>query len=86
MVILGYIGALVLLFVILPVVVVLLRGVLQAAQSIPPTISAIESVASAGSRDLDAVKLLYTTQPAVAQIIGIVASFGGSLDILLEDV
>jgi hypothetical protein len=85
MVILGYVGALVLLFVIFPVVVVLLRGVLLAAKSIPSTIDAIAQVATAGSRDLDAVQLLYTTQPAVNQIIGIVAGFGGSLDILLED-
>jgi len=85
MVILGYVGALVLLFVIFPVVVVLLRGILLAAKSIPPSIDAIAQVATAGSRDLDAVKLLYTTQPAVNQIIGIVAGFGGSLDILLED-
>lgn len=83
--VLGYVGAIVLLFVILPVVVILLRGVLVAAKTIPPTIDAIAQVAQAGSRDLDAVKLLYTTQPAVNQIIGVVANFGGSLDILLED-
>jgi len=83
--VLGYVGALVLLFVVFPVVVILLRGVLLAAKSIPPTIDAIAQVATAGSRDLDAVKLLYTTQPAVNQIIGIVANFGGSLDVLMED-
>jgi hypothetical protein len=83
--ILGYVGALVVLFVILPVVVVLLRGILVAAKTIPPTIDAIAQVAQAGSRDLDAVQLLYTTQPAVNQIITIVAGFGGSLDILMED-
>ena len=82
--VLGYVGAL-LLFVVFAVVVVLLRGVLVAAKSIPPTIDAIAQVATAGSRDLDAVKLLYTTQPAVNQIIGVVANFGGSLDVLLED-
>jgi len=83
--VLGYVGALVLLFVILPVVIVLLRAILLTAKTIPPTIDAIAQVAKAGSRDLDAVKLLYTTQPAVNQIIGIVAGFGGSLDILMED-
>jgi len=81
----GYVGALVLLFVVFPVVVILLRGVLLAAKSIPSTIDAIAQVATAGSRDLNAVQLLYTTQPAVNQIIGIVANFGGSLDILMED-
>jgi hypothetical protein len=85
MVVLGYVGALVLLFVVFPVVVVLLRGVLLAAKTIPSTIDAIAGVATAGSRDLDAVRLLYTTQTAVNQIIGVVANFGGSLDILLED-
>jgi hypothetical protein len=85
MVILGYVGALVLLFVVVPVVVILLRGVLLAAKSIPATINAIEGVATAGSRDLDAVKLLYTTQTAVNETVSVVAHFGGSLDILLED-
>ena len=85
MVILGYLGALVLLFVVFPVVVVLLRGVLLAAKTIPSTIDAIAGVATAGSRDLDAVKLLYTTQTAVNETVTIVANFGGSLDILLED-
>jgi hypothetical protein len=83
--ILGYVGALVLLFVIVPVVAFLLRAILLTAKTIPPTIEAIATVAAAGSRDLDAVKLLYTTQPAVNEIIGIVAGFGGSLDILMED-
>jgi hypothetical protein len=83
--VLGYVGALVLLFVIVPVVVVLLRAILLTAKTIPPTIDAIAQVAQAGSRDLDAVQLLYTTQPAVNQIITIVAGFGGSLDILMED-
>lgn len=83
--VLGYVGALVLVFVIFPVVVILLRNILLTAKSIPPSIEAIEQVAKAGSRDLDAVQLLYTTQPAVNKIIGIVANFGGSLDILLED-
>ncbi len=86
MTILGYVGALVLLFVILPVVVVLLRGVLLAAKSIPPTVDAIATVATAGSRDLDAINLFYTTQPAVNQTVGLVAAYGGLLDVLLEDV
>lgn len=83
--VLGYVGAIVLLFVVVPIVVVLLRGILVAAKTIPPTVDAIAGVAQAGSRDLDAVKLLYTTQPAVNQIITVVAGFGGSLDILMED-
>jgi hypothetical protein len=86
MTILGYIGALVLLFVVLPVVVFLLRGVLLAARSIPATIDAIATVGTAASRDLDAVQLLLTTSAGVQAIITVVADLGRSLDIILEDV
>lgn len=85
MIVLGFIGALVLLFVVLPVVVALLRGVLLAARSIPPTIDAIAGVGVAASRDLDAVQLLYTTSAGVQAIIGVVANLGGSLDVIMED-
>jgi hypothetical protein len=85
MIILGFVGALVLLVAVFPIVVVLLRNILLTAKTITPTIDAIAGVAVAGSRDLNAVKLLYTTQAGVSQTIGVVADFGGSLDILLED-
>ncbi len=86
MIVIGFIGALVLLFVVLPVVVALLRGVLLAARSIPATVDAIAGVATAASRDLDAVQLLYTTSAGVQAIIGVVANLGGSLDVIMEDV
>lgn len=47
---LWWIGNLVLLLVVLPVVVYLLRGVLEATESIVPTTQKIASVAAAGSR------------------------------------
>ena len=71
MIILGFVGALVLLVAVFPIVVVLLRNILLTAKTITPTIDAIAGVAVAGSR--------------VSQTIGVVADFGGSLDILLED-
>ena len=59
---LWWIGDIVLLVVILPVVVYLLRGVLNAATSIVPSVQQITAAAAAGSKDLDAVPLLLTTQ------------------------
>ena len=47
---LWWIGDIVLLVVLLPVVVYLLSGVLKAAQSIVPSVRQIATVAAAGSR------------------------------------
>jgi hypothetical protein len=80
-----WIGNAVLLFVVLPVVVYLLRGVRDAAQSIVPTVNDIAAVAAAGSRDLDAAALLLTTQDQVRQTVAGVANYGGSLDVILDD-
>jgi hypothetical protein len=82
---LWWIGSIVLLVVVLPVVVYLLRGVLAAAQSIVPTVERIASVAKAGSSDLDAAALLLTTQDQVTQTVAGVANYGGSLDVILDD-
>jgi hypothetical protein len=84
-VILWWIGAIVLLVVIFPVVVYLLNGVLVAARSIVPSARTIGSVAQAGSKDLDATALLLTTQTQVAQTVAGVANYGGSLDVILDD-
>ena len=62
---LWWIGDIVLLVVILPVVVYLLRGVLEAARSIVPTVEEIATVAAAGSKDLDAPRCCLTTQDQV---------------------
>jgi len=82
---LWWIGDLVLLAVVLPVVVYLLHGVLEAARKIVPSVQAISAVAAAGSKDLDAAALLLTTRDQVAQTVAGVANYGGSLDVILDD-
>jgi hypothetical protein len=82
---LWWIGNVVLLLVILPVVVILLRGVLNAAKTTSRAVDALQPVAEAASKDLDAVELLDTTQKQVSQTVAVVADYGGSLDTILED-
>ncbi|MGH3101158.1 MAG: hypothetical protein ACRDPU_09210 [Thermoleophilia bacterium] len=82
---LWWIGNAVLLLVVLPVVIYLLNGVLQAARSIPPSVNRIATAAAAGSQDLDATALLLTTQDQVRQTVAGVADYGGSLDVILDD-
>ena len=82
---LWWIGDIVLLAVILPVVVYLLRSVLNAAKSIVPSVQGIAQAAAAGSKDLDAAVLLLTTQDQVTQTVAGVANYGGSLDVILDD-
>jgi hypothetical protein len=82
---LWWIGNAVLLLAVLPVVVYLLNGVLGAAKSIVPSVDRIATVAAAGSKDLDAVPLLLTTQDQVRQTVAGVADYGGSLDVILDD-
>jgi hypothetical protein len=76
---------LVLLVVVLPVVIVLLKGVLDEANAIVPSIARIRDAARAGSQDLDAVPLLLTTQDQVIKTVEGVANYGGSLDVILDD-
>jgi hypothetical protein len=83
--ILEWIGAVLLLAVVLPVVIYLLRGVLNAANSIVPSVDQIGAAAQAGSKDLDAVPLLLTTQDQVRKTIEAAANYGGSLDVILDD-
>jgi hypothetical protein len=73
------------LIVTLMALVVLLKGVLGAARSIAPTVSAIAGVAAAGSKDLDAVIALVTTQNYISQVVAGLANYGGSLDVALPD-
>jgi hypothetical protein len=82
---LWWIGDIVLLVVVLPVVIYLLHGVLKAARSIVPSVRQIADVAAAGSKDLDAVPLLLTTQDHVRQTVAGVANYGGSLDVIIDD-
>jgi hypothetical protein len=76
---------LVLLLVVVPVVVILLNGVLSEAKSIVPSVNRISKAAAAGSKDLDAVPLLLTTQDQVRQTVNLVADYGGSLNTILDD-
>jgi hypothetical protein len=82
---LWWIGDAVLALVVLPVVLYLLNGVLTEARGIVPSIGRIAGAAKAGSRDLDAVPLLLTTQDQVRQTVAGVADYGGSLDVILDD-
>jgi hypothetical protein len=83
--ILWWIGDVLLLVVVLPVVVYLLRAVLAAAKGIVPSVQSIAMVAATGSQDLDAAALLLTTQDQATRTIAGVANYGGSLDVILDD-
>jgi hypothetical protein len=85
MMILWWLGDVILLLVVLPIVIYLLSGVLEAARSIVPSVKGIAAVAAAGSKDLDAVPLLLTTQDQVIKTVEVVANYGGSLDVILDD-
>ena len=76
---------LVLLLVVLPIVVILLRDVLNAADAIAPSIERIKAAAQRGSADLTGVPLLLTTQEQVIKTVEGVADYGGSLDVILDD-
>ncbi len=80
-----WIGDAILLLVVAPVVVVLLKGVLDTARGIVPSVNRIADAAAAGSRDLDAVPLLLTTQDQVIATVQTVADYGGSLDVIIDD-
>ena len=82
---LWWIGDAILLVVVLPIVIYLLHGVLEAAKSIVPSVQKISTVAAAGSKDLDATALLLTTQEQVRQTVAVVADYGGSLDVIVDD-
>jgi hypothetical protein len=83
--ILLWIGDAILLVVVVPIVLYLLNGTLTAAKNIVPSVRGIATAAAAGSKDLDAVPLLLTTQDQVAQTVAGVAGYGGSLDVILDD-
>jgi hypothetical protein len=82
---LWWIGDIVLIVVVVPVVVMLLHGVLGEARGIVPSVRRIGAAAAAGSTDLDAVPLLLTTQDQVIKTIEATANYGGSLDVILDD-
>ena len=80
-----WIGSLAVLLVVFPIVVYLLRGVLEAANSIVPSVEGIAATAAAGSKDLDAAPLLLRTQEQVEQTVAGLANYGGSLDVIVDD-
>ena len=82
---LWWIGNAVLLLVVLPVVIYLLNGVLSEARGIVPSVRRVGAAAAAGSKDLDAVPLLLTTQDQVITTVQTVANYGGSLDGIVDD-
>ena len=82
---LWWIGNAVLLLVVLPVVIYLLNGVLSEARGIVPSVRRVAAAAAAGSKDLDAVPLLLTTQDQVIKTVENAAKYGGSLDVILDD-
>jgi hypothetical protein len=84
--ILWWLGDAVLLLVVLPLVIYLLRGVLSTARGIVPHVHAIANAAAGGSKDLDAVPLLLTTQDQARKTVETVANYGGSLDVIIDDV
>jgi hypothetical protein len=83
--ILWWIGDIVLIVVVAPVVVLLLHRVLTEARGIVPSVGRIGVAAAAGSKDLDAVPLLLTTQDQVRRTIETAADYGGSLDVIIDD-
>jgi hypothetical protein len=82
---LWWIGDAILILGVIPVAVYLLNGVLKAAKSIVPSVDSIARTAAAGSKDLDAVPLLLTTQSQVEQTVAGVAGYGASLDVIIDD-
>jgi hypothetical protein len=82
---LWWIGDAILILGVIPVALYLLNGVLRAAKSIVPSVDSIAQSAAAGSRDLDAVPLLLTTQSQVEQTVAGVAGYGASLDVIVDD-
>jgi hypothetical protein len=83
--ILWWVGDLVLLLVLAPIVAILLGRVLADARAIVPSVYKIRDAARRGSNDLDAVPLLLTTQDQVAKTVELVANYGGSLDVIVDD-
>jgi hypothetical protein len=83
--IIWWLGNLVLLVVVLPIVVILCKGILTAAKIIVPNIQAIITVASAATKDLEPIPLLLTTQAYIIKTVETVANYGGSLDVILDD-
>ena len=82
---LWWIGDIVLLLVVAPIVAILLGRVLGEARAIVPSVYKIRDAARRGSADLNAVPLLLTTQDQVIKTVEGVADYGKSLDVIIDD-
>ena len=82
---LWWIGDALLLLIVAPIVAILLGRVLNEARAIVPSVHGIRDAARRGSRDLDAVQMLLTTQDQVKKTVETVADYGGSLDVIVDD-
>lgn len=80
---LWWIGNLILLVVVAPVVVFLLRGVLLAAVSVRKALDAIAGVGTAMVSDLEPVPELLKTESYIAQTTQGLARYGAALDEIL---
>jgi uncharacterized protein YqgC (DUF456 family) len=80
---LWWIGNIVLIAVVIPVVVLLLRGVLDAAVRTKKAVDAIAEVGGAMVADLEYVVQLVTTQNFVSQTTAGLTRYGGALDRIL---
>lgn len=81
--VLWWIGNIVLLLVIAPVVVFLLRGMVDAALTVRRALDDIEAVGTKMVSDLDPVPELLKTESYVAQTSQGLARYGAALDRIL---
>ena len=80
---LWWVGNVVLIAVVLPVVVLLLRGVLAPVQEIGQTAAALASAAPALLTDLDALSEVVETQRLVHEAAGGIVRYGNALGDIL---
>ncbi|MGI8623693.1 MAG: hypothetical protein ACR2NB_09465 [Solirubrobacteraceae bacterium] len=80
---LWWIGNIILLAVIAPVVVFLLRGVLKAASTVRRTVADVAAVGTAMVADLEPVPQLLETQRSVSQATAGLVRYGAALDEIL---
>lgn len=77
--ILWWVGNIVLIAVVVPVVVILLKGVLEAGQAIRKAFADIIPTAGAIVNDLNAIPQLLETKQHVNTVVGGLAVYGGVL-------
>jgi hypothetical protein len=80
---LWWIGNVVLIGVVLPVVIVLLKGVLQAGMAVRRQCDAIAGVGATMVQDLNPVIELVTTESFISSTTAGLAAYGGALDRIL---